>query len=102
MTIRCTWVAPTHHTSGRPIKAGALVGFELSMRVEGAPSFTLIAQPGPTVTSFDIDATDPGLYEFQLVAVGSNGTKSAPAAGSVTIADASALNAPTAFTVALV
>lgn len=92
--IRCTWTAPTEHTSGRPAKPGALTGYTLRMKVDGAPSFTEIATPGPEVTSYEVDVNDPGTYEFELVAHSSNGRTSAPATGSVTIADSTPLRAP--------
>jgi hypothetical protein len=99
--IRCTWTAPTEHTSGRPAKPGDLVGYMLRMRVDGAPSFTEIAAPGPTDTSYEVDVSDPGTYEFELVARASNGSRSEAATGSVTINDSTPLRAPV-LTVALV
>jgi hypothetical protein len=99
--IKCVWVAPTKHTSGRAVKAGDLTGFSLRMKVEGAPAFTEIAKPAATVTSFEVDANDPGTYQFELVALSSNGKTSAPATGSVTIVDTTPLEAP-ALTVSIV
>lgn len=92
--IRCTWTAPTEHTSGRPAKPGDLVGYMLRMRVDGAPSFTEIAAPGPQDTEYEIDVNDPGTYEFELVARSSNGRRSEAATGTVTIADETPLRAP--------
>lgn len=101
MSIRCTWVAPAKHKSGRPAAAGMLVGYDLQMKVEGAPSFTSIAQPGANETEFTIDVTDPGLYEFRLFARAANETISDAGTGSIVIPDTSPLEAP-ALTVALV
>lgn len=94
MTIRVEWTAPTTHTSGRPVGAGDLTGYILSMRVQGAPSFSEIGRPTAADVQFDVDVTDPGTYEFQLEALASNGTTSAPGTASVTIADTSPLAAP--------
>lgn len=99
--IRCTWTAPTEHTSGRPAKPGDLVGYSLFMKVDGAPTFTELAELGPTETQYEVDVSDPGTYEFQLVARSSNDKASAPATGSVTISDSTPLRAPV-LTVALV
>ncbi len=94
MTIRVEWEAPTKHTSGRPAAAGDLVGYVLSMRVEGAPDFTDIAEPAAEATSIDIDVSDPGLYQFELRARSSNGEVSAPGSAVVVIADDTPLEAP--------
>lgn len=91
MSIKCTWIAPTKHKSGRP---GVPSGYDLQMKVEGAPGFTSIAEPAADALEFIVDVTDPGLYEFRLFAKHANGTVSDAGTGSVTIADASPLEAP--------
>ena len=87
--------------SGRAVKAGDVTGFSLKMKVDGAPSFTEIAKPGPTVQSFDVDVNDPGSYSFQLTALSSNGKISDAATASVTISETTALETPV-LTVAVV
>ena len=102
MAIHLTWSTPTKHTSGRPVKAGALAGYELFMKVDGAPEFTSIADLDPEDTMFVLDVDDAGDYDFRLVALGTNGTRSAPATGSVSIADSSPIEMPKDFIVELV
>lgn len=94
MSIKCVWTAPTKYKSGRPVGLDDVAGYDLHMKVEGAPSFTSIAEPGPDDREFVIDVSDPGLYEFRIFAKGRNGTVSDPANGSIVIADTSALEAP--------
>lgn len=94
--IRVTWIAPTKHTSGRPIKADELTGFVLRMKVDGAPEFTDVAEPQADETEFELDVNDPGTYEFELVALGKVAAmNSAPAKGSIAISDDTPLEAPT-------
>ena len=95
MSIKCVWTAPTKHKSGRPAAPGDIAGYDLQMKVEGAPSYTSIAADlSADELEFIVDVTDPGFYEFRIFAKGSNGTVSDPAHGAITIADGSALEAP--------
>lgn len=94
MSIKCVWTVPTKYKSGRPAAPGAVVGYDLHMKVEGAPSYTSIATPGPEVLEYTIDVSDPGLYEFRIFAKASNGTVSEGGNGAVVIEDTSALEAP--------
>lgn len=101
-TINLSWKTPVVDSAGRPYNAiKQLDSYDLQMQVEGAPSFTSIAAPAANATSFAIDTDAPGSYSFQLFAIGKNGKRSAPAAGSVTIADNATPGAPTEFTVTL-
>jgi hypothetical protein len=82
--VHLAWT-PTH-TSGAPILPGDIVSYALGEQVAGAPSFTTIPGPVPPATTLDVTVTDPGTYNFQLVATDKVGTVSAPVTASVTIA----------------
>lgn len=90
MSIKCTWTPPATRESGRPIDPADIAGYSLVMRVEGAPEFTEIATPAATVREYVLDVTDPGLYEFQLFVIDTDGRKSKPSAGAVMIPDSTA------------
>lgn len=101
MSIKCTWTAPTKRKSGRPLDPKDIANYVLSMKVEGAPAFTVVARPAADATEFTLDVNDPGAYDFELVAIDSAGRTGDAATGSITIADTTAPGAPT-LTVELV
>lgn len=100
MSIKITWVAPTTRRSGRPLDPNDIANYVLSMRVEGAPAFSEIARPLKSETSFSLDVSDPGLYQFSLSLVDTGGRVGTPATGQIVIPDTSLPNAP-AMTIVL-
>jgi hypothetical protein len=99
MTITVTWSAPSNRESGRPISDAEIASYDLQMKVEGAPTFTSIMNAKKL--TFTVDIVDPGLYQFQCFTVDSQGRRSKPAAGEVTIQDTTSPGSPVNFTVAL-
>jgi len=101
--MRFNWKMPTTRESGRPQRIEDLAGYDLRMKVEGAPDFVSVYEPGPADTTCVLDITDVGTYEFELYAVGKNGkTSLAPARASFVIPDVSAPGTPGEFLVTLV
>lgn len=74
--------------SGRPLLAADVDHYELTVKHDGAIALNAPA-PAPADTSYDFDATDPGVYEFTLVCVPKKGGKSEPATGSAVLEDTS-------------
>jgi hypothetical protein len=67
--IRITWKDPAVRSDGVPLDVSELARIDVSMRVAGAPEFTIIAAVAPGVQSFTQTDLPPGDYEFSLVAV---------------------------------
>jgi hypothetical protein len=94
--IRCRWNIPAKYKSGRALPPADMAGFELFMRVAGAPAFTSVGKLGPAVVEHTLDVDATGTYEFQLTATTKNGKVcDPPATGSVTIAETTGPETPT-------
>ena len=102
MSIKCTWNKIATRTSGRPIVDADVSKYQIEMRVEGAPSFSVIDDIPSAVLEYTIDVSDPGLYEFRVRGFDSTGAPGAYATGQLVIPDQSPLSAPGNFTVQLV
>lgn len=94
MSIKLDWPTPTTRTSGRPLQPGDLVGYALNMKVDGAPSFTALNPPAATDTTYTVDVTDPGTYDFEMHAIDKNQRAGASWTGVITIEDTSPISAP--------
>lgn len=87
--MKLTWTV-TRRKSGRPFTPAEIDRYELAMKVEGAPDFTVIPGPSASAVEFTIDVTDPGVYEFRLVCYPKTGAASDPAFTSAQILDQTA------------
>ena len=75
-TVRATFQYPTKRIGGGNLDPADIAGCEVSMRVTGAPTFTVLETvPYPGTEFVQTDLT-PGTYEFSFVCVLKNGLKS--------------------------
>jgi hypothetical protein len=64
--IRITWTDPTTRVDGSPLQAEDIGGIEVSMKVSGAPDFTLVATVEAGVMQLDQTDLPAGGYSFQI------------------------------------
>jgi len=69
MNIKLTWKDPVLRDDDTPLAAEEVARIEISMRVGGAPDFTLLTAVQAGVQTFTQTDLPPGDYEFRFVAV---------------------------------
>lgn len=78
------WSAPTQNTDGSAISG--LTGYIIQYGPSTAQMTQSISVPSASTTSYEIGNLAPGTYYFEIIALSSDGTQSAPSnVGSVTI-----------------
>jgi len=89
MTMSATvgWVLPTERESGNPLPVTAIKESIISIKVDGAPSFTELDRvPAPGISHLIPDLAD-GAWVWQVEIVDASGRVSAPAEQSFLIDD---------------
>lgn len=98
---RFTWTYPTNRQRGGALDPADVVGAELSLRVVGAPDWTVLATPAfPVVEANQADMVE-GDYEARLVILTDAAVRGAPATIAFRVADDSAAEAASDFAVEL-
>lgn len=65
--VRITWKDPDVRADGSPLSAAEIDSIEVSLRVGGAPDFTLFTNVGAGVQEALVTDLPPGDYEFKIV-----------------------------------
>lgn len=69
MNVQLTWKDPTVREDDTPLAAEEIARIEVSLKVGGAPDFTLLTTVAAGVQTFMQTDLPPGDYEFSFVAV---------------------------------
>jgi len=69
MNVQLNWKDPAVREDGTPLAAAEIARIEVSMKVGGAPDFTLLTAVQAGVQAFTQTDLPPGDYEFSFVAV---------------------------------
>jgi hypothetical protein len=98
MNVQLVWKDPTVRDDDTPLAAEEIARLEVSMRVGGAPDFTLLTVVAAGVQTFTQTDLPPGDYEFKVVAVDRQVPPKSGAAVTVLVNIPVPLGAPGAVT----
>lgn len=71
------WTAPVEREDGTPIVPSELSGFVIRYRLFGALDYETILINDPSTDEIILEELTPGVYEFSIAAIDTNGVYSA-------------------------